>query len=1056
MKKDLSPSPPERPARKPKDLAMFRMKSLILTLSAILSLTLNPSAKGQNPMQAYARDIEPILRTYCYDCHNQEVQEGKVRLDDLNPDLINGPDAQRWHHALDMINQGDMPPEEAEQPDEGTLEKLTNWIQVELVKSIKAHRNTNRVIMRRMTREQYTNTLQILLGIDINFGDILPEDAKSKSGFTNNGNVQQISPLHLDYYQKVAREALAQSIFTEKPPITRYRLKVGTDLGKELARERKSGQFGGYVSQPVSNTHIIPDVLNELGEPIFIDPASRPSPYNNILQNLGVGMRGSDRTRYAVVSAGMHLDSAFQHVEKAPGSWHAPSPNMKMLIRRDFPVKGNFAFRVTAARTAGRNAQFKKVYGNKDLVTKVTDRTTEKRNGAYSVAGDAAYRLERVVIENGQLINKEDEKPGNNRTARFKLIPPKADLYHVEIIRSALKENTETELYMEFGDRNHRMNHKFKLEREPRDATRMCTPLGIVALDDGENDCYLRWNGLVRVEEIVFTPLAADHKIRKEQAEQIARIKAASVQNGKRQAVLQVSLGNRTDDGQDSKTFDRIEKISTAPNEFKQYQFVGRLENLPTPQLDLNEMTSLSNILVLTVWNGDFVKNKADIGSSIVVSELEFEAPYFETWPPKSHTQIFYDSPNKGNAELYAREVLTTFISRAFRRPATKEEVNLYYNFWSAVRSEYSTFEDGIRETLVAVLCSPNFIYLVEGNPAKKPKPQREYELASRLSYFLWNGPPDEELYKLASKGQLQKQLSTQVKRMVQDPRSWNFVTSFSNQWLKLYRHKEQAVDIGRYPQFTRYIKSDMELETYHFMNHLLKHDLSIYNMIDSDFVVINQNLAEYYGIENVEGTDFRAIPVSADLNRGGLLTQGSFLSGHSDGTQAHPIKRAVWMMERILGESPPPPPPNVPDLDPKDPNTNKLPIAEQLALHRDNVSCKNCHKKLDPFGLVFEDYNGAGLLGSQPGSNPNTVVLLPSGSEVTGVAGMKSYVLEFEREKFAKSLVEHLMTFALGRDISFVDEEEIHEIVAKSIAKGGSFQTTLEEIVTSPMFLRN
>ena len=126
----------------------------------------------------------------------------------------------------------------------------------------------------------------------------------------------RISPLHLDYYQKVAREALAQSIFTEKPPITRYRLQVGTEIGKELSGEKKSGQFGGYVSQPVSNIHIIPDVLNEQCEPIFLDPASRPAPYNNILHNLGVGMRGSDRNRYEVVSNGMHLDLSLIHISE--------------------------------------------------------------------------------------------------------------------------------------------------------------------------------------------------------------------------------------------------------------------------------------------------------------------------------------------------------------------------------------------------------------------------------------------------------------------------------------------------------------------------------------------------------------------------------------------------------------------------------------------------------------------------------------------------------------------------------------------------------------------
>ena len=215
---------------------------------------------------------------------------------------------------------------------------------------------------------------------------------------------------------------------------------------------------------------------------------------------------------------------------------------------------------------------------------------------------------------------------------------------------------------------------------------------------------------------------------------------------------------------------------------------------------------------------------------------------------------------------------------------------------------------------------------------------------------------------------------------------------------------------------------------------------------------MVNQNLAEYYGIPNVIGTEFRAVPVSADLGRGGLLTQGSFLSGHSDGAQAHPIKRAVWLMERILGESPPPPPPNVPDLEQKEKNAN-LTIAQQLEIHRDNVSCRNCHQKLDPYGLVFEDFNGAGLLNGNAGSNPSTKVELPTGVTVNGVAQMKQYILESEKVKYTRSLVEHLLAYALGRDMSFVDEEEIDQIVDNVINRGSGFHVVMEEVITSPLF---
>ena len=184
-------------------------------------------------------------------------------------------------------------------------------------------------------------------------------------------------------------------------------------------------------------------------------------------------------------------------------------------------------------------------------------------------------------------------------------------------------------------------------------------------------------------------------------------------------------------------------------------------------------------------------------------------------------------------------------------------------------------------------------------------------------------------------------------------------------------------------------------------------------------------------------------------------MTQGSFLSGHSDGNQGHPIKRAVWLMERILGEAPPPPPPNVPDLDPKDPVNQQLSIAQQLAIHRDSVSSRNCHKKLDPYGLVFEEYNGAGLLNQTTTPAQDTKVTLPTGVIVNGVAEMKDYIVQSRSREFRTSLVKHLLTYALGRDMSFADEKDIKSIVETLSAKGDRFHTLVETLVTSPLFLR-
>ena len=995
----------------------------------------------------YKKHVLPVLKKYCIGCHNAKKKEGKVRLDNLNPDLIRGKDAQRWHHALDMINQGDMPPEDAPKPDPKTLEMLTGWIQAELVKSIKAHRRTNKAILRRMTRQQYTNTLQELLGLDLNFGDALPKDAKSKSGFLNNANVLRTTPLHLDYYQKIAREALRQAIFLKKPKITRYRIKIGTNLGEKIPGPKRAGRFGGYVSQPVDTRHLLAHVLDETGKPIDVQP--RPGRYGNVLHNLGVGMRGSARNRYEVGNTGMLLDSGLPHVERAPGSWHGPSPNLKMLIRRDFPVKGSFAFRVSAARVPSRKLQPPKTYrANKPMVTLVDDKPIRK-TAAIALNHNNVSFLRGFVKKDGRIVGKKKHR-GKRRT-EFRFSTKADDLYQIDVVRTALAKG-RSGLNIQFPGRQFKFNKRVEARRDGRTGKKVqATPLGIMQLAKGNHKFDLRWNGKFDVIEVVFTPLPDNHAIRKQRAKLLKE--AALVKDDARTPVLQVSLGNRTDDGQDAQRFADIRKMTTKMGEFKQYQFVGRLENLPTPQLDLNEMTSLSNIMVLTVWNGDFVKKGSDAGSRIVVNEMEFEAPYFPQWPPVSHQRIFFSSPNSKKPKVYAREILERFMTRAFRRPLRSGELDLYHKFWDAIRGDYKTFEESIQETLVAVLCSPKFMYLAEANQEKKSKQQREFELASKLSYFLWNGPPDQRLLKLAAQQKLRPQLAQQVRRMIKDKKSRRMIVAFCNQWLKMNRHHEMQVDIGRYPTFTRYVKEDMAKETYHFVDYVMRKNLNIGNLIHSDFVMVNQNLAEFYGINGVVGTDFRAVSVKG-MDRGGLLTQGSFLSGHSDGKQAHPIKRAVWLMERILGVSPPPPPPNVPDLNPKDPKNKSLSIAKQLALHRDSVSCRNCHKKLDPYGLVFEDYNGAGLLSRKGRKNPDTSVILPGGKKVTGVGGMKSYILESRRAKFTASLVEHLMTFALGRDMSYVDELEIREMVKKIDAKGNRFQTVLEEIVLSRMFL--
>lgn len=511
--------------------------------------------------------------------------------------------------------------------------------------------------------------------------------------------------------------------------------------------------------------------------------------------------------------------------------------------------------------------------------------------------------------------------------------------------------------------------------------------------------------------------------------------------------------GSRTDDGMDYKALDAPIEVDVPFGESQVYEFTGRLENLPIPMGSDEVSGELANILTFGVWNNHLVKESSLNGPPLLIKSVEFEAPYFPTWPPESHTKIFFDSPSKNTPEVYAKEVIEKFMTRAFRRNLQPEELDRYLAFWASIYPEFNSFEDSIKEVLVAVLCSPNFIYINQPNESDND----EFHLASQLSYFLWNTPPDKKLLELASKKKLYKTLSAQIDRMIDSPKIDNLIVQFAYEWLRLDRHKNMDVDVESYQDYTRFVKEDMFYETYEFIKYILKNDLSILNFIDSDFAMLNQNLAEFYGIEGVKGNAFRPVKLTKRYTRGGLLSQGSFLTGHSDGVQAHAIKRGVWIKEKILGDPPPPPPPNVPELDPEKPGFENLTLKEQLFLHRNKVSCMDCHRKIDPYGVVFENYDASGrhrLTFNGEAIDSNSI--LPDGTEVTGIQGIKEYILQHKSQDFVKSLVKNLFAYATGRNYSFKDEQEINTIIKKVIRDDYKFRTVIEEIVLSPSFYSN
>jgi mono/diheme cytochrome c family protein len=437
----------------------------------------------------------------------------------------------------------------------------------------------------------------------------------------------------------------------------------------------------------------------------------------------------------------------------------------------------------------------------------------------------------------------------------------------------------------------------------------------------------------------------------------------------------------------------------------------------------------------------------------LIIDAIEISAPYFEQWPPKTHTQIFPESRNRAIEKAYGREVLTGFLRRIWRRPASVQEVDKFLGLFAKYRPEFATFEEAMVEVLATALATPEFLYLTQRATTDDPKIPAtitEWELASRLAVFLWSSIPDEELLSLAERGQLRKPevLGKQIERMLADPRAKRFSQNFVEQWLGLDGLKN-AIHIPAGP-----LRDAIQEEPVAFFEEVLKQNRSILDFIHSDYVVVNERLATHYGISKVYGPHFRKVPVTPDLHRGGLLTGAAILAMNSDGKDSNPLKRGVWMLKRILHDPPPPPPPDVPEVDLTNPEILKLTLKERIADHRNKPACASCHSRIDPWGIAFENYDALGLYRTQIQNKPvDATSELFNRQTLAGMDGLKRYLLTDRQDQFARAMVHKLTAYGLGRPLTFGDRAEIDRLTAQFRRRGDGLRDLIVLIVGSPLF---
>ncbi len=475
-----------------------------------------------------------------------------------------------------------------------------------------------------------------------------------------------------------------------------------------------------------------------------------------------------------------------------------------------------------------------------------------------------------------------------------------------------------------------------------------------------------------------------------------------------------------------------------------------------------------------------------------------------EHWTRPPNYERFFPSAD-------ARDVLRKFATKAFRRPVDEPTVERLAKLAESVSAQPGkTFETGIAHAIVAVLASPRFLFRIEesesGSEAHAVANVDEYSLASRLSYFLWSTMPDEELIRLAGAGELRKNLPAQVRRLLADPRAENMVRNFTGQWLQardvdgisinsrviLARDRGEERDIekrrkriqelmaipveqrtpdekdemkqmfaefrkrGNQLELDRELRDAMQRETEMFFSHIIRENRGVTELIDSDYTFLNERLAKLYGIPDVSGPEMRRVALPADSARGGVLTHGSVLVVTSNPDRTSPVKRGLFVLENFLGTPAPPPPANVPALEAseKDFGDRQPTLREALELHREKPLCAGCHKRMDPIGLAFENFNAMGMWRDAERKQPiDTAGELITGETFHGVRELKRILVEKHRLDFYRCLTEKLLTFAIGRGPEYYDVETVDQIVSRLEAEGGRFSALLNGIIESAPF---
>jgi Protein of unknown function (DUF1592)/Protein of unknown function (DUF1588)/Protein of unknown function (DUF1585)/Protein of unknown function (DUF1587)/Protein of unknown function (DUF1595)/Ca-dependent carbohydrate-binding module xylan-binding/Planctomycete cytochrome C len=532
-------------------------------------------------------------------------------------------------------------------------------------------------------------------------------------------------------------------------------------------------------------------------------------------------------------------------------------------------------------------------------------------------------------------------------------------------------------------------------------------------------------------------------------AHYILRVRASGDQAGPDPVRMAIRI-----DGKELKRFD----VTVPDGKFQDFQFRQNLRGGPRRL----------SVAFLNDYYEPTAPDPKQRDRNLIVESIEVEGPLYSAGDPlpERHRRIIFTTPQSpGDTPRASRAILERFASRAYRRPAREAELAKLMKLVDLAVQKGDSFERGVQLAVQAILVSPQFLFRVElgsrapltgskGGEAIPVEKIGDFELASRLSYFLWSSMPDDELWRAALDGSLRsaETLDKQVRRMLRDAKAHALVENFAGQWLQLRNLRSLYPDRGRFPSFDDKLREAMIRETELFFGAVMRGDSSILEFIDSDFTYVNERLARHYGIPDVKGEQFRRVKLKGH-ERGGLLTQASILMVTSNPTRTSPVKRGKWVLEQLLGTPPPPPPPNVPLLAEDAKPLTAATLRLRMEQHRSKASCAVCHNKLDPLGFGLENFDAVGAWRDQDSGVPvDSSGTLPSGESFRGPKELKA-ILKVHTPEFTRCLTEKMLTYALGRGVEEYDRCAVEQIVKSLESSRYRFSALVLGIVKSDPF---